>query len=164
MSSFRIRPRFKQLSPLPAEALRNILSDALESSAICEGVVQPHFVLLTVPVKDRHFWSPQLSLKFEETPEGTVIRGHYGPRPNIWTLFAFSYLAIGILGVFLLMYLFSRWSLDMPLDFLWALPVLGGGALFLYVLAQFGQKIGAAQMFALHHFFEETISDKVHID
>ena len=42
--------------------------------------------------------------------------------------------------------------------------LLAMAALVLYLVAQFGQKIGAEQMFTLHHFFEDSIGHRIHID
>ena len=35
--------------------------------------------------------------------------------------------------------------------------------IIIYLIAQAGQKIGAQQMFDLHHFYEETLGEKVYI-
>jgi hypothetical protein len=43
------------------------------------------------------------------------------------------------------------------------LPFFLGGLAILYFVAQTGQKMGAEQTFQLHHFFEESIGETVHI-
>jgi hypothetical protein len=43
------------------------------------------------------------------------------------------------------------------------LPFLLGGLVILYFIAQTGQKMGVEQTFQLHHFFEESIGETVHI-
>jgi len=81
----------------------------------------------------------------------------YGPNPQVWTMFILIYGAIGVLALFITIIGVSRVMLDMSAPVLWALPVLGGAALLLYIFSQTGQKLGAEQTFTLHHFFEDTV-------
>ena len=79
-------------------------------------------------------------------------------------LFFFSYVTLGLSSIFLGMWGFSRWSLGLSTDILWGLPILATIALVLYLLAQTGQKMGAQEMFDLHHFYEEVIHEKIEIN
>ncbi len=83
--------------------------------------------------------------------------------PNVWTLFTGGYLLFGFLFMFVSIVGFSQYSLGQPCQILWFLPVLAILIALLYVSSQLGQKLGAEQMFTLHHFFEETIGQRVHI-
>ncbi len=164
MSSFRIRPRFKHLV---TKEVKEVESDILESLASTEeiytaGFVQGHTHLL-IPINERHFWSPQLHLSTEGTEEGTIIRGLYGPNPTVWGLFFFGYGALGMAFFFISFWGMTKWSLGQPATILWALPFIAGVALILYLIAQMGQKVGAEQMYRLHHFYEEIFEDKVKI-
>lgn len=165
MSSFRIRPRFKQLTKEPAKELQNRILQKMDQglAKFTTTSVEGH-ITLAIAMNDRHFWSPQLSLSFEETSEGTVIRGLYGPNPTVWAIFFFSYIALGILTLFALMAGSSQWMLGMSAPILWAIPVCAVAAIILYFVAQTGQKMGAEQMFRLHHFYEATVGSVVHID
>ena len=166
MSSFRIRPRFQQVIASSAEAFQQHVKSQLgKPGARCVGTVIPDFIILKIPQAERHFWSPQLSLSLEEEEEEghILIRGLYGPNPSVWAIFFFGYAALGILALFAGIIGFSRLSLELEAQILWLLPVFAGMALALYVGAQAGQKIGAAQMFTLHHFLEEAIGTQVKI-
>lgn len=121
-------------------------------------------ITLAIPTIDRHFWSPQLSLSFEETEEGTIIRGLYGPNPTVWAIFFFGYIALGILALFALVAGSSQWMLGMGAPILWAIPVCAVVALVMYFVAQAGQKMGAEEMYRMHHFYEDTVGSVVHID
>jgi hypothetical protein len=44
------------------------------------------------------------------------------------------------------------------------MPFLGLAAVVLYIIAQFGQKLGVEQTFTLHHFFERSIGSRIHIE
>lgn len=164
MTSFRVRPRFEQLSATPMEEIQEKVRRHLKQpGARCVGRIIPGHIVLSVPEVDLHFWSPQLSLSLEESEEGTVIRGLYGPAPAIWLLFAFGYGLLSFLLMVLAIIGFSRMSLGLEAPILWTLPFLGGGMVALYIIAQVGQKIGVEQTFTLHHFFEEAINEKIHI-
>lgn len=124
--------------------------------------VEGHITLM-IPMTERHFWSPQLSLSFEQTDEGTIIRGLYGPNPTVWAIFFFGYISLGILALFALMAGSSQWMLGMEAPLLWVVPACAVVALILYLVAQAGQKVGAEQMYRLHHFYEATVGSVVHI-
>ena len=165
MSSFRIRPRFKHLVSKPATEVEIDILHALETTQeiYTAGFVQGHTHLL-IPVKERHFWSPQLQLSTESTEEGTIIRGLYGPNPTVWGLFFFGYITLGMAFFFSSFWGLTKWSLGQPATVLWALPFIALAALILYLIAQMGQKVGAEQMFRLHHFYEEIFKEKVSIN
>ncbi len=164
MSSFRIRPRFQQTIPGTASAFQQAVKAQLEKpGARCVGTVIPDFIILKIPQAERHYWSPQLSLSLEEAEGNVLIQGLYGPNPSVWAIFFFGYAALGILSLFAGIIGFSRLSLGLEAQILWLLPVFGGIALALYFGAQAGQKVGAAQMFTLHHFLEEVTGVQVRI-
>ncbi|MEM6523786.1 MAG: hypothetical protein AAGF85_03025 [Bacteroidota bacterium] len=164
MSSLNIRPRFIKKISLTTIELESLLKNALKGKeSKCIGHVSNGYCTVKIPVKDRHFWSPQLTISFENDTDNTLVRGLYGPNPTVWAIFFFGYVTLGILALFILVIGFSRMTLDMSLDILWVLPLLATLALVLYLVAQAGQKIGAEQMYTLHHFFEDLIHDKVSI-
>jgi hypothetical protein len=166
MTSFRIRPRFTYLSRRTPESIQDHLQaewTAKQPDCLLEMI--PGHAVLKISPEHQHYWSPQLSLNLEWDEFGgeTTIRGLYGPNPNVWALFFFSYAALGILAVFIGIIGFANLSLDKAAPILWVLPVLGIIAVVLYVFSQFGQKLGAEQTYELHHFFESAIGERVHI-
>lgn len=117
---------------------------------------------LLIPKDEQHFWSPQLQLQLETDEWGTqTVRGLYGPNPNVWILFIYGYAALGILGTFALIIGLSQWTLAQTPWGLWASGLITLLALTLYVLAQTGQKLGAAQTFRLHHCYEEAVEGQI---
>lgn len=164
MSSFRIRPRFQKLTPLsPEEFQIKLKAKQAQSNNECIAHITNGYASIRMPKAGQHFWSPQLNLTFEAQSNGTLIRGLYGPNPSVWTIFLFSYATLAVLGFFAGMMGLSQISLDMEAPVLWVLPVFAGLAVLLYIIAQMGQKIGAAQMFTIHHFFEDILNEKVTI-
>ena len=168
MSSIHIRPRFKAKYKIkPDEVGELVRKHMAELDCGCSAKILKDFIVFNIRPDEQHFWSPQLSISFEADEEDksfTVIRGLYGPNPTVWAFFTYGYVALAIIGTFLGMYGFSQYSLGQDAAILWSLPLLALAALLLYLVAQFGQKIGAEQMFTLHHFFEDSIGHRVHID
>lgn len=167
MTSFRLRPRFEIETDQSEDTIVSKLRLKLESEGHpFDEVVIPDHYILKVKSEQQHYWSPQLNLKFnrEEDDDILTISGRYEPHPNVWTLFMILYLAIGVLALFVAVLGFSRMSLGMSAPILWILPVLAALAVFLYILTQLGQKLGAEQTFDLHHFLEQAIGRDIHID
>lgn len=162
MTSFRIRPKFRTTSSESQKVILERLQNALQKEPpVCHGIaIEGHIILKVLPA-EAHYWSPQLSILLDEEEEETLIRGRYGPKPNVWTLFTMSYLAISILTIFISIIGFSRLSLGLSSGILWVLPVLGIAATVLYIISQLGQKLGAEQTFTLHHFFEGVLGQKI---
>ncbi len=164
MTSFRSRPRFQTTSNMDISEIQQAVSAHLKNSDCgCVGSMVKGHIVLKIKPEDLHYWSPQLSLSLENTEEGTLIRGLYGPNPHVWALFLFGYAAIGILILFIGIIGFSQRSLGLSSGILWSLPVLAALGIGLYIGSQIGQKIGAEQTFTLHHFLEEAIEQKIHI-
>ncbi|MCB1066042.1 MAG: hypothetical protein KDN20_24380 [Verrucomicrobiae bacterium] len=159
MSSFHIRPRFTQVLEMDPESLREqIVNRVQNSGGRFEIKSFPDFVCLRIHQEDRHFWSPRLNLSLAATDDGkTEVKGIYGPNANVWSLFLFSYLIAGFFGFIAAVIGISQWMIgNEPWGF-WAL----GGALtvivILYLVAQFGQKLGVQQTFLLHQTYESAI-------
>ena len=81
--------------------------------------------------------------------------------PNVWTLFTLVYLAVGVLFVFISIIGFSQKALGNSSSILYVLPILVAVALTMYIISQMGQKLGAAQTYAIHYFFEEALGEPV---
>lgn len=166
MSSFRIRPRFNETLSVSQEEFRSNIEEALNKEDGVIGSVSETYCVLKIPMAERHYWSPQLTLNLEEEEDNEThlrVRGLYGPKPSVWAAFFMSYAAIGILILFIGVIGMSQALLDKPAPILWAVPVLALVALVLYLVAQSGQKVGAEQMFRIHHFYETLVKHRVAI-
>ncbi len=164
MTSFRIRPRFRQLRNEKPEEIENTLKEKIQGNKdLFSGIFMEGHITIKINSRNRHFWSPQLNLSLETVQDVTVIRGLYGPNPTVWAIFFFSYASLGIIVVIAGMFLLSQYMLGMEMKLWWVIPACILSAIILYVIAQMGQKIGASQMFDLHHFYEETVGEKISI-
>lgn len=164
MSSFNIRPRFKHQLIAQKEELEDRLVSGIKKKE--ESFVSnylPGHLYIKIHPNLQHFWSPQLHLSFEQEEDHVIIRGLYGPNPTVWAIFFFGYVTIGLLTLFIGMWGLTKWSLDMDASILWAIPVFAVMAAVLYFSAQTGQKLGAQQMYDIHHAYEELVGDHVDV-
>lgn len=167
MSSFKIRPRFRQEFESTPEQIIALFKDRVENDnefCSCRATFSGNHIILKIPREEQHYWSPQLSLTIEESETGSNIRGLFGPPPSVWTMFAFGYFALGIAFIITAIIGLSFQALHKPTWMFWLLPVYLVVALVLYIIAQFGQKLGAEQTFTLHHFYEETIGKRTPLE
>jgi len=163
MSSLRIRPRFKEELPLNVDAFKQQLQESIADHEEITGLVSEQYCVLKIKPEHRHYWSPQLTLSLEAAEDKLIVRGLYGPKQSVWALFFMSYAALGVLSLFAGVFGLSRMMLDKPAPILWAIPIMGGVALVLYLVAQAGQKVGADQMYRIHHFYEDLFEHRVSI-
>lgn len=158
----RVRPRIKLQTTLSSDEINQRIKTLLRpENAKCEGQFTKGFATIYPPQAEQHFWSPQLTITVEENEEGSLIRGLYGPKPSVWTMFVFFYTTIGFATMIILMIGLSLWSLGNPADILWFVPALMILFMSLYLVAYFGQKLGHKQMGTLHRFIEECLEQEI---
>jgi hypothetical protein len=146
------------------EVIENTLQKQVEKNKdLYTGIFMPGHITVKINPQHRHFWSPQLNISLESIQDVTVIRGLYGPNPTVWAVFFFGYSSLGIIVIIVGMLLLSQYMLGMETKLWWVIPACVVIAIILYLVAQVGQKIGASQMFDLHHFYENTVGEKVSI-
>lgn len=155
---YRIRPRFKVESSLTVDELTQKINTALSNeNSPCKGKVKYGYGTLSLPQHEQHYWSPQLSITIEKDEEHTIIRGLYGPRPAVWTMFVFFYSFLGFAILIISIIGFSNISMDKSGAILWWVPVLALLFLSLYLVSFSGQKLGHKQIEILHAFVEESL-------
>lgn len=153
-----IRPRFHlQVSHSVEEIELRIKKNLATREFPCTGSIKHGFGVINVIKKDQHFWSPQLTLTVEEVEGETEIRGLYGPKPSVWTMFVFFYCILGFLTLLSAMVGFSNLNLDKPAGVLWLSPVFAVLFLSIYLVSNLGQKLGRDQLVTLHNFFEKSV-------
>ncbi|MBT8220215.1 MAG: hypothetical protein KJP00_10330 [Bacteroidia bacterium] len=154
---YQIRPRFEIEADMTMDELAEKLKKGLgQIDSPVKGQVHPTYASLRIPRKDQHYWSPQLSLTMDEFEKGCLIRGMYGPNPQVWTMFVFFYAIIAFAVMVIAIVGFSNRSLGNAAPILWLLPVLLLIFSSLYATSYFGQKKGEDQMHTLKDFFESS--------
>lgn len=165
MTSFRIRPKFSVVIDRPIiDVVAGIKEGLVKDGEPFDLVEIPDHLILKIKKSDQHYWSPQLNIKFDAQGDQTLVKGRYEPHHNVWTLFVLSYLALGVIALFIGIIGFSRMSLDMAAPILWGLPIVGLLAFALYFVSQLGQKLGAEETFDLHHFAEKHLRKSIRIE
>lgn len=157
-----LRPRFTIDLDKNYKEILERFSDALkkENSKIVGNIVDGH-IFIKFTKKEEHFWSPQLHLEIiEKTAESSILKGLFGPKPAVWTLFMFVHFVIGISFLAFCMLLYTRVSLNesvfFPVVMLMVLPLLW---MLLYFLGKIGKNTGKLQMKSLHNFMIAIIEN-----
>lgn len=161
-----IRPQFSQTLDLEPDAVQVGIERILQAAnAPCEVKSFPGYICLRIPEEERHFWSPRLTLSIDPEEDGkTRLVGIYGPNANVWGLFFYGYLFTGSAALFSGILGLVQFSLDRTAWGLWIFGLVVAAMIGLFVLARFGQKLGAPQTSQLHEIYQSTIGDKVEID
>jgi len=154
----QLRPSYQYQSSRDAEDVTERLREALhEQNAPCRGRVREGRVELIVNDEKPHFWAPELRARIYEEGERAVIRGHFAPKPDTWTMFLAIYAATifstGVGTVFGL----AQWQLGSSPWALWTLPLGLAGVCGVWLAARMGQTLGADNMATLQRFIEDTL-------
>ena len=119
-------------------------------------------IIVDVPKKEEHFWSPQLNMEIVEADNNkSILKGLFGPKPQVWTLFMFIHFIVGIPFLIFAVMLYVNWSLER--DFILALmmviflPILWA---VLYFLGRIGKSTGHNQMDDLHDLMTSILEGK----
>jgi len=156
-----LKPRFKVSVKMPQKAVLKDFEASLNSGdcPYCSKIIG-HHIVLDVPEKQSHFWSPQLHLEVEKITDKTaLIKALLGPKPQIWTFFMFLHFVVAIAFLVFLVIAYSNYTLDkdysfaLTMDFI--LPIIW---LVFYIGGQLGKKKGYKQMQELHDYLMGALS------
>jgi ABC-type multidrug transport system fused ATPase/permease subunit len=155
-----LRPRFKMDFSENQQELLQKFKDNLNDGtcSYCSQIVDGH-ITIDVPQEDNHFWSPQLSIEIEQENDGkTIVKGLFGPKPQVWTLFMFVHFAAACSFIGFCVMAYVQWTLksnySFALSMVIGLPILW---FVLYILGTLGKKKGHKQMEELHKFMMKTL-------
>ena len=154
-----LRPRFSMDLKTDAEHALQAFEAVKHNS---EGVVVTrveHHVFLKIPKHLQHFWSPQLDLEITSFEAGkTTLRGLFGPKPAVWTLFIFLHFAVASLFIAFGIWAYTNATLKSP--YLLQLVLMGLMVLawfVLYFAGRMGKHAGKDEMQKLHRFMRQTL-------
>ena len=159
-SEIFLRPRFQLDFSLPKQKVLTIFHENLKANKgdFPHKIVDDH-IFIDIPEKENHFWSPQLHLEILENEKGSQLKGLFGPKPQVWTLFMFVHFVVGTSFLGCLAWAYSNFSLDkdiaIPIVFLIALPLVW---VILYLIGRLGRDTGKKQMKKLQDFTLQTLN------
>jgi hypothetical protein len=110
-----------------------------------------------VDEEKRKVWSPYLSVQVEPRGEGSLLRGRFGPHPELWTFFMFLYTAVGFLTLMGLLLGFVQWQSGMEAWGLWGCWIGAPGLVLLWAVSVTGQRLSAHQMEELRDRIEALV-------
>ncbi len=149
-----LRPRLE----LNVPGGKAVQIDAIRSvDGRCTVTRVQSYLVITIPESRQHFWSPQLQVEIEETPEGLSVRGLITPMPAVWTLFAAMYGVILVFGFFGTMFGLAQLQLGQPPHGLWSIPAASAALFAVYAAALAGQHLGRNQTRELVSLLREML-------
>jgi len=155
-----LRPRFqKELKISAKRALQLFVDKKKQQKDIIVSQVDDH-VFLKIPEQKQHFWSPQLHLEIYDLEEKTYLKGLFGPKPAVWTMFMFFHFVVACLFIAFCIWAYTNASMDRDYHFqllLAGLMVIGW--FVLYTAGRIGKKAGRDEMYQLYNFMKGTIED-----
>lgn len=157
-----LRPRFKlELNRNNENALKTIENTKDAQNNFVISRVDNH-VFIRIPKEKQHFWSPQLHLEIDKiNPNSSEVRGLFGPKPSVWTMFMFFHFAVVGLFTGFGVWAYSNWSLKTPYGIPLGLMALMVALWFvLYVAGRMGKTKGKEEMKQLCGFLEDTLELK----
>ena len=157
-----LRPRFKlELNHNNENALKTFENTKDNQKNFIVSRVDNH-VFIRIPKDKQHFWSPQLHLEIDEIDSNkSVLRGLFGPKPSVWTMFMFFHFAVVGLFMGFGVWAYSNWSLKtsygIPLGLMLLMVVVW---FVLYIAGRLGKTKGKEEMKQICSFLEDTLDLK----
>ncbi|PCE65766.1 GTP-binding protein [Sediminicola luteus] len=155
-----LRPRFQRELTSDAQTVLDRFHEANSQQDQFVVNTVEHHVFIRYPKNNQTFWTPQLHLEIEdrEDSDGSLLRGLFGPKPTVWTLFMFLHFVVVTLFLILGAWGYSLWTLEKS-------PVWAVVGMFtmvvLWFLLYFGGRLGknsrTDEMLELHAFMESII-------
>jgi hypothetical protein len=159
-SDIHLRPRFKMELNVNQDDLITKFKDNLnnEECKYCSKIVDGHIVI-DVPKDENYFWSPQLNIEIEQYEiDKTIVKGLFGPKPQVWTLFMFFHFAVAVAFTGFSVLAYVQWSLKTEyinaLTVVILLPIIW---ILMYFLGRLGKSTGNKQMDELYQFMMKTL-------
>ncbi len=157
-----LRPRFKiEIDQNNQKALKSFENTKETQNNFIVSRVDNH-VFIRIPREKQHFWSPQLHIEIDEiSSTKSELKGLFGPKPSVWTMFIFFHFVVIILFIGFGSWTYSNWSLNTPYGMQLGLTLLMVIVWFvLYFSGRMGKTKGKDEMKQLCSFLENTLDLK----
>ena len=156
LNKILLKPRFKiKMEEDKAAILDKFKTEFTKGGSQFSGKIVDHHIIIDISKSEQHFWSPQLHVEVEENEGHTsIVKGLFGPKPTVWSLFMFVHFGVALAFVVFLVIAYTRWSLnkDYTTSVLLcvAMPIVW---VVLYFFGRLGRKKGTEQMNELRTYF-----------
>lgn len=155
-----MRPGFERVVPkTPAQTLQQLHDTLEQPDGPYTGSILGRHVRLRIREDHRTFWTPQLDVEVEAHEDGALVRGLFGPHPDIWTFFIATYAVMTFCGITGLLFGLVQWSLGWPAWALWSAPAALLMIGSVYAVALIGQRLGYDQMIQLRTFLDQSVNE-----
>lgn len=147
-----LKPRFKFEVGQNKEETLIILENKLKDES-CEfrSKIADFHVVIDVPEEEEHYWSPQMHVEIIDENDQTIVKGLLSPKPKVWTFFIFLHFIVAIAFFVFLVMFYTQYILKQDFKFSMIMCITMPIAwMVLYLIGQFGKKLGYEQMVELH--------------
>lgn len=161
-----LRPRFKlKIDVEPEKALAHA-AERLRNDKTVSGECSDHILFLKTPSSQRHYWSPEMTVRIEkeEFCDYTTVSCLLGPHQTVWALFTFFYAAIALSTLFGGMFAWVDYNETGATGWMWIIPIgifLAGS---IFTTSKIGQKKGRDQSLHLVSFIYHTLDDIAEVE
>ena len=155
----RPRPRFDLHVPIGREEVLKRVKDSLLISEMIQGhVFPPDRIELTISERQRHLWSPLLTVKIQEEAQQSHLHAKFGPHPHIWTLYVALYALSVMFAIGCAVFGISQWLVGSTPYALYLTPIAIISAALVYGASFVGQGLGSEQMYEVRAFLDNAVS------
>jgi hypothetical protein len=142
-----MRPEFTvELSHRAEEVMQRIRSKLGTVEPGCRAISAGRCADFFVDEQQRRFWSPHLSVRVDDSDSGSVLRGRFAPRPEVWTLIVFLYFLMVFAVALGAAFGYVQWVVgDTPWGLL-TVPIGTVTIAALHAASLVGQRLSADQM------------------
>mgnify|MGYP003630248791 FL=1 len=161
-----MRPKFEFNFPIEQPRALDLLKSIMDNNDHpIEGRAAGNHLMLVIPTKDRHFWSPWLNLEaIDESSKTTHIKGRFSPNPAVWTGFMMVYASLLVLAFLTIIFAFAQLIMhNQPWALQFLIPIILIAAT-MYWSSLIGQRIAQDQMQLLYRVTLETLAQGSGID
>lgn len=157
-----LKPRFRiEVDQVENQIMDNLKKRLNDENFNFRSQIADMHAVIDVSEEDEHYWSPQLTVEVIKEDNKTIVKGLLSPKPKVWTFFMFLHFLVAIsFFVFLVMF-YTQYRLNQDYNFSLimciAMPVAW---IVLYLVGQFGKKLGYEQMVQLHNFLVDSLNGK----
>lgn len=145
-----MRPTFEMEIPFSKEEVMcRVGAELQRPDRTIKSLLFKQYAELHIPDGEVRYWSPHLSLSFDEEGTHTRVRGRFAPRNEVWTLLWVVYLLLAFSAFFAAIFECASRMIGSSTWFGIAAILALVGIAVIYILSQVGQRLSTDQMLAL---------------